>query len=313
VDPQEYSVKKAELSKKTVSELRAMAKARGLRGYSAQRKAQLVDALAAKSTEPRRNERKAGSEKDKARAAGERAKASGGRAAKRAGGASRSRKRGPATSSRLSRDETDVESVVGRGLSPRTRRAFSLYRALGEQRVKASKYYLGVHESPEIDEGFMFPETHGENVVILMVRDPYWLFAYWEFSPDLNEELVGRVGEDALARSRLVLRVYDVTGSDIDEDTEYHDIDVAPGARDWYINVTRVERDYRVDIGLLLPDGTFIVIARSNCVSLPPIGPSDEVDERWVTLETLEEVYKLAERGPASGSGGWGSGGWGRG
>lgn len=206
-----------------------------------------------------------------------------------------------------------MESIVGRGLSPRTRRAFSLYRALGEQRVKASKYYLGVHESPEIDEGFMFPETHGENIVILMVRDPYWLFAYWEFSPDLNEELVGRVGEDRLARSRLVLRVYDVTESDIDERTEYHDIDVAPGARDWYINVTRVERDYRVDIGLLLPDGSFIVIARSNCVSLPPIGPSDEVDERWVTLESLEEVYKLAERGPATGSGGWGSGGWGRG
>jgi len=55
------------------------------------------------------------------------------------------------------------------------------------------------------------------------------------------------------------------------------------------------------------------VIARSNRVSLPPIGPSKEVDERWVTIESLREVYSLDERGPTSGSGGWGSGGWGQG
>jgi hypothetical protein len=67
-----------------------------------------------------------------------------------------------------------------------------------------------------------------------------------------------------------------------------------------------------VDIGLLLPDGSFVVIARSNRVSLPPIGPSDVVDEEWVTLDELGEIYTLVERGPSSGSGGWGSGGWDR-
>lgn len=203
--------------------------------------------------------------------------------------------------------------MSGRGLSPRTRRAFSIYRTLGEQRVKASKYYLGVQESPEIDAGFTYPSSHGENLVVLMVRDPYWLFAYWEFSPDINDDLAKRVGEETLRRSRLVLRVYDVTGTDADDPVGFHDIDVAPGARDWYINVTHVESDYCVDVGIILPDGSFIVIARSNRVSLPPIGPSDEVDEEWVTIESLDEVYTLAERGPTSGSGGWGSGGWGRG
>jgi len=207
----------------------------------------------------------------------------------------------------------DIESLVGRGLSPRTRRAFSVYRAMGEQRIKASKYYLGVQEAPDIDGGFMYPATHGENLVALMVRDPYWLFAYWEFSPDLSEDLTRRVGGEALSKSRLVLRVYDVTGTDADDPVSFHDIDVAHGARDWYINVTHVESEYCVDIGIILPDGTFIVIARSNRVALPPIGPSAEVDEEWVTIESLGEVYTLTERGPTSGSGGWGSGGWGQG
>jgi hypothetical protein len=202
---------------------------------------------------------------------------------------------------------------VGRGLAPRTRRAFSIYRTLGEQQIKASKYYLGVREAPDLEDGFMLPDTHGEDLIVLMVRDPYWLFAYWEFSPDLNDQLLNRLGEETLRDSRLVLRVYDVTGADTENPVSYHDIDVAPGARDWYINVTHVESDYCIDIGLILPDGSFVVIARSNRVTLPPIGPSVEVDEQWVTLESLGEVYSLTERGPTTGSGGWGSGGWGQG
>lgn len=200
-----------------------------------------------------------------------------------------------------------------RGLSPRTRRAFSVYRPLAEHRVKASKYYLGVPESPELDEDFAYPETYGENAITLMVRDPYWLFTYWEFAPELRAELAGRIGEEALLASRLVLRVYDVTGVDPDHANEYRDIDIAPGARNWYINVMRVEREYCVDVGLITPDGEFVVIARSNRVALPPVGPSDVIDEEWVTLESLEEVYRRIERGPTSGSGGWGSGGWGSG
>ena len=37
-------------------------------------------------------------------------------------------------------------------------------------------------------------------------------------------------------------------------------LDVAPGARDWYVNVTHVESEYCVDIGLILPDGSFLTL-----------------------------------------------------
>lgn len=307
-------MKKSELTNKTVAELRVLARELGMTGYSGLKKAELVDRLAA-------SQKPAASGRPEARGAAKRAPKKDARtgAAKATSGPSTPpRKKAPAAkrasaTAKKADAVKGVEGQQGRGLSPRTRRAFSVYRAMGEQRVKASKYYLGVKESPEIDDGFTFPMSHGENMVFLMVRDPYWLFAYWEFSPDLNAELVERIGEEALLKSRLVLRVYDVTGTSADEPVGHRDIDVSPGARDWYINVTRVESEYCVDIGLVLPDGTFIVIARSNRVALPPIGPSPEVDEQWVTIESLGEIYTLTERGPTSGSGGWGSGGWGQG
>ena len=313
-------MKKTELSGKTIQELRALAKDSGLKGYSALKKAKLVDLLAAsggaqpekKHKAPaRRVDKPAGAKTGPPSATKARATKAG---KKSAGAAGVGRKPAKATKAgRKPISEHDLETHVGRGLAPRTRRAFSIYRTLGEQQIKASKYYLGVQEAPDLEDGFMLPETHGEDLIVLMVRDPYWLFTYWEFSPDLNDQLLNRLGEDTLRNSRLVLRVYDVTGVDAESPVSYHDIDVAPGSRDWYINVTHVESDYRIDIGLILPDGSFVVIARSNRVSLPPIGPSVEVDEQWVTLESLGEVYSLTERGPTTGSGGWGSGGWGQG
>ncbi|MFH1689531.1 MAG: DUF4912 domain-containing protein [Candidatus Eisenbacteria bacterium] len=305
---------KSELSGKTVQELKALVKASGLKGFATLRKAELVDLLATSGSgraDSRTPERATG-KKVAGKDAGKKPVKDAGKkpatdASKKAAGTRK------ASSEPALARAADREEQTGRGLAPRTRRAFSIYRTMGEERIKASKYYLGAQEASDIDDGFTFPQTYGEDLAVLMVRDPYWLFAYWEFSPDLNDNLIARLGEETLRNSRLVLRVYDVTGTDADNPLGYHDIDVAPGARDWYINVTHVESDYCIDIGLILPDGSFVVIARSNRVSLPPIGPSAEVDEQWVTLESLGEIYSIDERGPTSGSGGWGSGGWGQG
>ena len=304
-------MKKDQLAGKTLPELRDLARSHGLVGVSRLEKAELIDRLletarAGRTSERARNKRALAKTQMTARKARPKA------ATAETGAKPAPKVKKPVRPKRRAKRPRRGEPEP-RGLSPRTRRAFTAYRPLAEQRVKASKYYLGVRDSPELDEGFAYPETYGENAIALMVRDPYWLFTYWEFAPELRADLVARMGEEAVLSSRLVLRVYDVTGVDPDHANEYRDIDIAPGARNWYINVMRVEREYCVDVGLITPDGSFVVIARSNRVTLPPVGPSDVVDEEWVTLESLEEVYRRVERGPTSGSGGWGSGGWGSG
>jgi hypothetical protein len=59
-----------------------------------------------------------------------------------------------------------------------------------------------------------------------------------------------------------------------------------------------------VDIGLLGREGSFLTIARSECVSTPRATPSDKVDDRWMSPEgEFEQVYALSgglETGAAS-------------
>ena len=310
-----------ELQKKTVAELRAIASKRGLTGCSRLRKDELVAALA--KAAKRAPVKKAGG-RAKAASAPRRkpmkraAPAPKRKPVKRAAPAPKRKPAKKAAPDRRRRSAAKSGPTAKRALSPRMVRSFSAAasgndrpRRLAEQKIKASKYFLGVGKSPELDEGFRYPETYGENAIRLMVRDPYWLYSYWEFAPGLRDELAARLGEEVLSRCRMVLRVYDVTDTDPENAAGYHDIDVAPTARNWYINVMRVEREYCVDIGLVTPDGSFIVIARSNRVALPPVGPSDVVDEEWVTIEALSSHYEQTGGGPSSGSGGWGSGGWG--
>jgi len=306
-----------------------MAVSAGITGASRLRKAELVDKLARSRSAKKTSKPPAGKRTAKKSSAATKARATAsakGATTKKPTAKAQSKKSTPKraavkrsvagkAASRPASDGDGLQIGSVSSLSPKLKRAFASRPRNGEQRAKVSKYYLGVPDTTDLDKGFEYPETYGENVVSLMVRDPYWLFSYWEFAPELRGDLAARIGDEALLRSRTVLRVYDVTETDADRPNGYYDIDVAPEARNWYINVARVEREYCVDVGIVTPDGSFIVIARSNRVTLPPVGPSDSVDEEWVTIEALDELYiRIDGRGgPTSGSGGWGSGGLGSG
>ncbi len=323
-------MKRSELKTKTVAELKAEARSLGLVGYSSLRRDELVDLLVRSTAPPRkRKPARGGKAPDRTRrAAGTPRKAAAKSTAKRAPtkkstskaesrakviskrAKPRTAAKPKARAKRAAPRSKVVSKLEDRLLSPRTRRAFSLKHAnSSQQRVTAAKYYIGAEDSPELDEAFVLPQGYGEDAITLMVRDPYWLYAYWELTEERGRELKDILGEDEFVTSRLVLRVYDITGTDVSAPIEHYDIDVSSEARNWYVNVLRVERDYSVDIGVIAPDGSFIVIARSNRVSLPPIGPSSVIDEEWVTVDALGHIYQQAKESPKSESSGWGHGG----
>jgi len=104
------------------------------------------------------------------------------------------------------------------------------------------------------------PSEYGENGITLMVVNPSKLFAFWE------------VGEDTLQifHGELKIRLYDITGIDLDSMDANSCIDISVNDRigDGYINVSP-GKDYIADIGIVYSKGIFITVARSLKVSTP--------------------------------------------
>jgi hypothetical protein len=123
------------------------------------------------------------------------------------------------------------------------------------------------------------PERYHDNRVVLMVRDPWWMFAYWDFSDDHLAKIASEVPENQRLGVSRTLRVYRNSAND------FFDIPVNDFARSWYINANVPECAYFVEMGLKTQGGAFFAIARSNTINAPYYGISDQVDEEWLSLD----------------------------
>ncbi len=139
--------------------------------------------------------------------------------------------------------------------------------------------------------------------VIVMVRDPYWLHAYWELSRTTLARAQAALGQEWHA-ARPILRLMDVSSEDTTSASErqIRDIPIHGGVNNWYIDVAAPPRSFRVDIGYLGRNGRFFVLARSNVVTTPKAGVSDVLDENWSSVQ--EQFQKIFHQsGGTTGSG----------
>ncbi len=136
---------------------------------------------------------------------------------------------------------------------------------------------------------------YGTDRLVLMVRDPNWLFAYWEITATKQEEFNQQYGPAAWSSSRPVLRVYDITGIHFtgDNANNYTDITVSDHVDSWHIEVGRPNSTFCVDLGRIFPDGRFVTLLRSNIVQTPSIDISSLVDEEWMWIE---DIYRTISR-----------------
>lgn len=132
------------------------------------------------------------------------------------------------------------------------------------------------------------PYQYDQDRIVLQVRDPHWVHAYWELRSQTLEGLKARLG-DSFSHTKRVLRVYDVTnvmfnGSNANS---FFDLQVNDFANSWYINTNGPGRAFCADLGLMLPDGRFITIVRSNVVQTPIDSPSGITDEEWMIPDDM--------------------------
>ncbi len=155
-----------------------------------------------------------------------------------------------------------------------------------EEQVKGTKFEVGQEEdmmetlaSVDQDLGEL-PDGYGESRIMLMPRDPQWAYAYWDVPNDHKEELRRQGGQ------QLAIRIYDVTDVDLNHQAPHsvQEYLCDEMAREWYLPIPVSDRDYVADIGYRCADGRWLVLARSATVSIPPVYPSDWIEDAFITV-----------------------------
>jgi hypothetical protein len=293
----------------TLKDLVKIAKQRGVNGWQSMRKEQLVKALVKVS---------------KASAASRTAKAKSAplqRSARGASAASRTKvvSRAAATSrtgaaSAHAKVKLGTRAAVNGSSASRAKltkkakpvpvaaksRKPAALKRLEEARSKAERRKnLASFRSPSAPNGFT------KDRLVVMVRDPFWLHAYWELTRQGVERAQAAMGQEWHA-AKPVLRLLEVStgGTTNSAEMVLRTIEIHGGVNNWYVDVSD-PKSYRLDVGYLSASGKFFLLARSNIVSTPKAGASDAIDENWSHVaENFDKIYALSGGYSGNGSSG---------
>lgn len=132
--------------------------------------------------------------------------------------------------------------------------------------------------------------------LVVMVRDPFWLHAYWELSRKSIER-----AKVALAQywheARPILRVCEVLrdGATMATRQPVRDVEIHGGVNNWYIDVHNPPKSYQLDIGYVAAEGRFFCLARSNVVSTPVATVGDTFDKNWADVaKDFDRIFALS-------------------
>lgn len=121
------------------------------------------------------------------------------------------------------------------------------------------------------------PWAYDDDRLVLLVRDPRTLYAYWDFHPKTVD--AARSGwPQSWAKLRLL-------GLGRAEPQVLRELDVDLAWKSYYLYDLEPNRDYRVELVMRGPAGEERLVGHSsNVASLPPSQPSAWVDDRFVRV-----------------------------
>jgi len=139
------------------------------------------------------------------------------------------------------------------------------------------------------------PWGYGQTRITAIARDPYTVFAYWEF-PD---EAVAAVRKKTSVRNGgFALRVYDTTYRLFDGSNAhaYFDVPVDRTTNRYYLFLNRPATTFTLDVGLKGGDGRYAVIARSGPAETPRDSVSGDSRVEWKTVASPESFRPYHHR-----------------
>ncbi|MBN3040583.1 MAG: DUF4912 domain-containing protein [Candidatus Omnitrophica bacterium] len=135
-------------------------------------------------------------------------------------------------------------------------------------------------------ETYELPHSYNSTHLVLLVKDPFWIYAYWELTPESLNSLRSDIGQEDSSRASLVLRIYDVNLVEFNghNANSYFDIDIGYNSNNWYINLWKDGVSYVAEIGMRTPEGRFFPLVRSNCVYTPRMRYSPRSEQIWMKV-----------------------------
>ena len=124
------------------------------------------------------------------------------------------------------------------------------------------------------------PFSYNQTKLELLVRDPEWAYAYWDFSGETWRWMMRLFDEDPASRAQLRIHSLNHQAS--------YDLDVQLEMKNWYVNLGLPDTEFEAELGLMDSKGRFYSIVRSNRVRAPRNGISKVVDPRWDPAEFAE-------------------------
>lgn len=224
--------------------------------------------------------------------------------------------------SRMRKDQllaaiTEKATVPALPLAPGVAPSSTQVRPLeAQEEVEASKFELG-QSAPtaevlvslaSVDDVLAdLPGGYGESRIVLMPRDPQWAYAYWDVTNEAKEGLRRQGGQ------QLALRIYDVTDIDVSRQRA-HSVQEYPCdelATEWYLPIPVSDRDYAAEIGYRCADGRWLALARSAEVRVPPVYPSDWIEDIFLSVtwdqdlrgRTVAQLVPPTQRGTVEANG----------
>jgi len=138
-----------------------------------------------------------------------------------------------------------------------------------------------------LERQFYLSRGYGDNKIVLMVRDPWTFFSYWEINRSAEDKVRNEISKKKLTAVKTILRVYELPQKKHNTHNfeKIFDIELKGLADSWYIHMDESGKECLVEIGILCARGDFFVLARSNIVQAP-LGRMQEgsgVEDRHVS------------------------------
>ena len=200
-------------------------------------------------------------------------------------GSAGNRKQGEALSgkTRLGAAKKRMKKVLAKAKKvslPKNRQRKATARIVRKQTLAA--------EAPSVSSARELPFSYNQTKLELLVRDPEWAYAWWDFSAETWRWITNLLGEDPATRAKL--RIHNLSHR-----TSY-DLDVDLDGKNWYLNLGFSNTEFEAELGLLDSKGRFHRIAQSNRVRTPRNGPSPVIDPYWDPSE-FSDITQLSGKG----------------